>query len=450
MKRALTTLQIAQFVVGASYALAHLFVAYRIPVETPYVLYRNLSTALPTLASTASAAATSAAQAFRGGDTSDWLRKLALRAAGVEGLAEHARNHAGEPFGIDGAKLQQAEQRLEEVRFRSEYATVPCIDTSGQAFAILLNVMYLAQLTGLFVRFFLKAYSKRARADPRAQRGGAQKAAWKPEIVAPSAGDAAKKVNSAVLHAMSSDRGSRAGSAYTSEASSEVENGGAVKWRSRKGLQMTKMPDESLDEGVEKDAEEKKETRSESTGETKTETRSESKTETRSESKTETKNEADDKLETKDEADSELEPKSEPAPQEDPPVKQEEEEDDNGRSFAKYAESASKDGEDQEHETTGNGERAREPIKSPEASAILVEKEDGENKGVKDEGDENKEIAEPAKADGEEGKEGAEKEKEPAEVNGQKEEADKENQEPAKAEEANEKDAGKGDESKEK
>ena len=216
--------------------MLHLFVAYRAPVETPYRFVHNLSTALPSLASTATSAASTA---LASGDAGAWARKLALRAAGMEGLAQQATNRAGRPFGHDAAHAQQVEQAAEEIRYRAEYASVACIDTSGQAFAILLNVMYLAPLTGLFVRFFVRAYSRRARLDPNA-RG---KAPWQPDIVGPSAGDAAKRVESAVLRAMSRDRGSERGSAYTSPATSEAEGAGGGTRRA-KGLEMTRPDDE--------------------------------------------------------------------------------------------------------------------------------------------------------------------------------------------------------------
>lgn len=47
------------------------------------------------------------------------------------------------------------------------YQTVSCINTSGQTFAIWFNVLYLAPLTVLFVRFFVKNYFP-------AQKGGKQ------------------------------------------------------------------------------------------------------------------------------------------------------------------------------------------------------------------------------------------------------------------------------------
>jgi hypothetical protein len=50
---------------------------------------------------------------------------------------------------------------VNRVVYRTEYQSVPCIDTSGQAFAIYLNLIYLAPLTILFMRFFFKSYLRR-------------------------------------------------------------------------------------------------------------------------------------------------------------------------------------------------------------------------------------------------------------------------------------------------
>ncbi|EFY89533.1 hypothetical protein MAC_04388 [Metarhizium acridum CQMa 102] len=85
LKRSLTTMQIMQFLFGASYAALHSFVSYTIPIQTSRL---------------------------------------------EDSAVEH---HAG-------------------------YQTVSCINTSGQTFAIWSNVLYLAPLTVLFVRFFVQSY----------------------------------------------------------------------------------------------------------------------------------------------------------------------------------------------------------------------------------------------------------------------------------------------------
>ena len=140
----ITTLQIAQFIFGASYAAAHLFISYDAPINVPYLFTHNLSTAitsLPTSASSAIASATASA------GLGNLLKKVALRAAGEEGLAENIRNKFGEPFGIDAVKAAEVEKAQEGIRYRLESVRVNCIDTSGEAFAILLNILYLAPLT---------------------------------------------------------------------------------------------------------------------------------------------------------------------------------------------------------------------------------------------------------------------------------------------------------------
>lgn len=133
----------AQIVFGASYAVAHLFIAYSIPVSVPYLFVHNLSSAIPSAAASVSSALTSATVTAGIGS---WLKKVALRAAGEEGLAENVRNRQGETFGIDAVHAAEVEKAQEEIRYRTQYQTVNCIDTSGEAFAILLNVLYLAPL----------------------------------------------------------------------------------------------------------------------------------------------------------------------------------------------------------------------------------------------------------------------------------------------------------------
>lgn len=144
LKRVLTSLQITQFVFGASYALAHLFIAYDIPVSVPYLFIHNLSSAIPKAASSVSSAVASATATA---NLSNWLKKAALRAAGEEGLAMNVRNDEGDTFGVDSVHAAESEKSQEEIRYRMEYQTIHCLDTSGQVFAILLNVLYLAPLT---------------------------------------------------------------------------------------------------------------------------------------------------------------------------------------------------------------------------------------------------------------------------------------------------------------
>lgn len=110
-------------------AAAYLFVHYTIP-------YPSGSTALHHLSTAASVAASSET------GTLPWLKRLAFRAAGAEGLAENVGS-----FGT--APVQQSGYSQE---------MVTCMDTTGQAFAIWLNVSYLLPLTYLFARFFVRSY----------------------------------------------------------------------------------------------------------------------------------------------------------------------------------------------------------------------------------------------------------------------------------------------------
>ena len=157
-KQTLTTLQITQFVVGASYAFAHLFVAYQIPVNVPY-LYHLGEAATSVTDDFLSAMSVARATATAG--TGAWLKKAALRAAGQEGLAQNVLNEQGQAFGVDAVRAAQDFQARTETRYRNEIQWVHCLDTSGEVFAILLNCFYLAPLTWLFVKFFITAYTKR-------------------------------------------------------------------------------------------------------------------------------------------------------------------------------------------------------------------------------------------------------------------------------------------------
>ena len=167
MKQTLTFLQIAQIVFGASYAFAHLFVAYDIPIEEAYLYVHNLSTALPSTASSVSSTLSSAlSSATIAAGLGSWLKKAALRAAGEEGLAENVRNYQGETFGIDAIHAAEVEKAQEEIRYRMTSQRIHCLDTSGQVLAILMNLVYLAPLAYLFMTYFYNSYIARAHSEP--------------------------------------------------------------------------------------------------------------------------------------------------------------------------------------------------------------------------------------------------------------------------------------------
>ncbi|KAF1994555.1 hypothetical protein P154DRAFT_548999 [Amniculicola lignicola CBS 123094] len=160
VKRSLTTLQILQFIVGVAFAGAHLFVAYSVPVSVTYQIAEQViakpSSAISTaLASIASATATAVAS------NGAWLNRLLYRAAGEEGLAENVDHSRQAAQGIFNNVQQAPNSPSYKTVTRNEYQTVPCIDTPGQTFAIYLNLIYLAPLTGLFTRFFIKSYIRR-------------------------------------------------------------------------------------------------------------------------------------------------------------------------------------------------------------------------------------------------------------------------------------------------
>ncbi|KAK1065455.1 hypothetical protein LTR33_011837, partial [Friedmanniomyces endolithicus] len=165
LKRILTSLQIAQFVFGASYAAVHLFVAYDIPLQTSYQVASIVERAASSVSSVAVAATSSVSSVIATPTPRDWAawtKKMLLRAAGEEGLAERVRDRyhhlASEEI---EKKIEHFNEQTFETHWRTEWTKVQCIDTTGQAFAIYLNLLYLAPLTGLFLRFFVRAYTQR-------------------------------------------------------------------------------------------------------------------------------------------------------------------------------------------------------------------------------------------------------------------------------------------------
>ncbi|OBT65803.1 hypothetical protein VE03_03319 [Pseudogymnoascus sp. 23342-1-I1] len=103
IKQTLTTLQISQFIIGVYYAAAHSFLSYDVPVS---------SSAPPPSAP----------------------------------ISPNRRVLFTGPAGAPDQK----------------YETVSCINTSGQTFAVWLNVFYLGPLMYLFMRFFYRSYIRRA------------------------------------------------------------------------------------------------------------------------------------------------------------------------------------------------------------------------------------------------------------------------------------------------
>ena len=198
VKQTITTMQIAQFVVGTTFALAHLFISYTIPTSVPYVYsLADLTSAISSDISSAASVATASASAGLG----SWLKKLAFRAAGEEGLAENVRNEQGKPFGIDALHAAKDLKAREEIRYRDELRMIHCIDTSGQVFAILINCFYLLPLTAMFVRFFIRSYTKRGEGH-RGQKSS------KRHLLEESGKDAVKGVGRELNQALDEEPGS--------------------------------------------------------------------------------------------------------------------------------------------------------------------------------------------------------------------------------------------------
>lgn len=157
IKQSLTTMQIMQFIGGTFMTVSYMFISYSVPLSASRSLsLEDLSKAMP--AAVASAAESGIAAATASAGVVPWLKKLAFRAAGAEGIAENVLNAQGQQFGADTARYSQIKQ---EIIRAAQFETVSCVNNDGQAFAILLNVMYLLPLTYLFARFFVRSYLRR-------------------------------------------------------------------------------------------------------------------------------------------------------------------------------------------------------------------------------------------------------------------------------------------------
>ncbi|KAK4123346.1 hypothetical protein N657DRAFT_646122 [Parathielavia appendiculata] len=123
IKRSLTTMQITQFVVGASCAMVHSFINYRVPV-----ISASQSTGAPKASSSAAA---------------------------------------------NGSVVAATAENVKNVKGTYEFRKMPCITSSGETFAVWLNVFYLAPLTYLFVSFFVESYIRRSSANQSCRKGTA-------------------------------------------------------------------------------------------------------------------------------------------------------------------------------------------------------------------------------------------------------------------------------------
>lgn len=141
MKRTLTSMQITQFVVGATFAMVHSFITYVAPITSTHIVAEDVpatkSAPLDYIIPTAVSA----------------LESLKNLIFGSDNVAHQAATVAASP----------SAQKMTTVTQTSQLAQ-PCIVTSGETFAIWLNVLYLAPLTYLFVSFFIASYVKRSTA----------------------------------------------------------------------------------------------------------------------------------------------------------------------------------------------------------------------------------------------------------------------------------------------
>lgn len=127
VKRTLTTMQITQFVGGASLAMVHSFVSF----------------VAPTAPSSVTVPAPAASPAVPSGSV-------------VASPAGRAGSFKQMIFGSSGSASPDGSDAI--------YTLQPCIVTASETFAIWLNVLYLAPLTYLFVSFFISSYVKRSNA----------------------------------------------------------------------------------------------------------------------------------------------------------------------------------------------------------------------------------------------------------------------------------------------
>ena len=152
IKRTLTTMQISQFLVGITFASLHLFVHYTVPVSTPYTWTKTVSSVVSAASAAVSHAAheigTQASAAAESPGIGLFLKQLLLRALGEAGMAKKLGQDANRtPQFVPQSNVNITEALERETKWRTQYEFIACIDTEGQAFAIWLNVFYLAPLT---------------------------------------------------------------------------------------------------------------------------------------------------------------------------------------------------------------------------------------------------------------------------------------------------------------
>jgi len=184
LKATLASLQILGQISGAVFAAAHLFVKYDIPITSAYKVLSPVRSASSVVASVMASATsvissvvhdpaviTSKASAMLASPSFiAVMKRLLLRAAGDQGVAENIYGHPHQRgFGHSGASFnaaqasirsaaQQTQEYVEETRYNTTIGTIDCLDTSGQVFAVCLNLVYLVPLVYMLIHFFYATF----------------------------------------------------------------------------------------------------------------------------------------------------------------------------------------------------------------------------------------------------------------------------------------------------
>lgn len=162
--------------------MIHSFVSYTVPVATTVV-----KTAMASDAATTTASAVTGSEVTASASNPAFIDNLKQLVLGVASKVTNAA--AAASVVIDKASTAEANVGTQFTTVEETvtiYKVVPCIITTGQTFAIWLNVLYLAPLTYLFVKFFITSYlrlsgAESARKDKshrESQVAVAEKAGW--------------------------------------------------------------------------------------------------------------------------------------------------------------------------------------------------------------------------------------------------------------------------------
>ncbi|KAI9892711.1 MAG: hypothetical protein M1814_001131 [Vezdaea aestivalis] len=164
MKQTLTTLQIIQFIVGSLYAGLHLIISYTFPAIKEIEI-------IP--------AAYSAAESITSSIIAEPSGLRSWLGAVGESLFKFGPGDQVASTATSSASPSDTTSTMPERSFETTYHAIPCVTNSGQAFAIWLNILYLAPLTWLFVSFFINSYVRRSTNKTQAimrQKAGSPKA----------------------------------------------------------------------------------------------------------------------------------------------------------------------------------------------------------------------------------------------------------------------------------